>query len=108
MKNNVDNKYVTAPTFGETLSYLMKNHSEGEGFTNEALAEAVNVSTEMISQYRNDRARPSIDILIKIAKALQLHPLATLSFAGLAGYNITLPTQLNKHIFNRIMAGTYE
>lgn len=108
MKNNVDNKYVTAPTFGETLSYLMKNHSEGKGFTNEALAEAVNVSTEMISQYRNDRARPSIDILIKIAKALQLHPLATLSFAGLAGYNITLPTQLNKHIFNRIMAGTYD
>lgn len=108
MKTNVDNKYVTAPTFGETLRYLMEDHGEGKGFTNEALAEAVRVSTEMISKYINDKARPSIDMLIKIAKALQLHPLATLSFAGLAGYDITLPTQLNKHIFDRIMAVTYE
>lgn len=107
MKNNVDNKYVTAPTFGEALRYLMQDHGEYKGYTNEALAEAVGVCTEMISQYRNDKARPSIDVLIEIAKVMQLHPLAALSLARLAGYDITTPTQCNKMVFDKIYDFTY-
>lgn len=107
MRKNVDNKYVTAPTFGEALRYLMQDHGEDKGFTNETLAAAVWVSTEMISKYKNDKARPSIDIVIAIAKAMQLHPLATLSFAGLAGYDITIPSRDNKRLFDTIFAVTY-
>lgn len=102
MHDYVCKEFLNAPTFGKALIDLMKGSEEYKGITNEALAYAIKVSYNMVSQYRNDRARPSIDVVIRLIRLFRLHPLIALSFASLAGYDITIPSPYNMMIFDKL------
>ena len=107
MRKKVYKTYVTTPTFGQTLSFLMKHQREDNNYTNESLAEAIKVSAEMISKYRSNRACPSIDTIIMLIRVFRLHPLSALAFAALAGHDITIPSRYNKMVFDKIYDFTY-
>ena len=55
-------------TFGERLKYSIRRHE----LTQKALAEAIGITSGQISWYVNGRNKPSYDILIKLAKELDV------------------------------------
>ncbi len=55
----------------ETLAYNMKRYRKGR-FTQESLAETINVSPQEINGNEGKRRFPRVDILVKIAAALEV------------------------------------
>ena len=54
---------------GDNLKTLAELRQE-KNFTQQQLAEKINVSRKAISHYETGRAKPSLDVAVKLAKAL--------------------------------------
>ena len=62
-------KHIDEPDdFGQRLTHLR----EAAGFTQHALAQAVNVSQRMIAYYETENGNPPVALLKKLAKALKI------------------------------------
>lgn len=66
-----------AELFGANLRHIRK----GQGLTQEALAERVEISSDMVSKMERGAASPSFETLEKLCGALECEPIA---FFGLA------------------------
>jgi len=54
----------------DSLGQRIKHHRKKAGISQKALAEAIDISTTMISRYEANKREPSISVLINIAKVL--------------------------------------
>lgn len=63
------------------LGTALKHHRKGAGLSQEQLAEAVDVSTEWISQMERGIGTPSLELLVKVAEAVGMEPTALLAAA---------------------------
>lgn len=59
---------MTKTTFGKRLAGLRKRR----GLTQQQLCELVNVHVTQLSHYENDRSQPTLDIIRKLALALDV------------------------------------
>lgn len=73
--------------------------------TNERLAEVMDVSTRMINKYLakgTKAAVPHLDPIRKLICKLGLHPIDAIKLAQTAGYDITLDTDTNRYLWDKI------
>ena len=72
--------------------------------TNERLAEAMDVSPRMISKYLNKGAIPSYYTVCNLITELRLHPIDAIRLAKAAGYDITVDTEDNRYLWDKLTA----
>ncbi len=106
LKINIEeNLYMDTYKIGKQISMLRKEH----GYTQESLAEILNVSPQAVSKWENGRALPETSLLSSLAKALntsidsiltdnKIQILSAFYGDGLESFNVT--NRLNKFIQN--------
>lgn len=107
---NMANKNKTGKMtpFGEMLAGIKQSRIDPKTnrfLTNERLAEVMDVSTRMINKYfvkGTKAAVPHLDTIRKLICNLGLHPIDAIKLAQTAGYDITLDTDTNRYLWDKI------
>lgn len=102
------NKTGTRTPFGEMLIEIKQSCIDpgtNRFLTNERLAGVMDVSTRMINKYLargTNAAVPHLDTIRKLICNLGLHPIDAIKLAQTAGYDITLDTDTNRYLWDKI------
>ena len=105
MANKKKNGKKKCTPFGKMLFDFKKSSIDPRThklFTNEGLAEAANVSTRMIYKYKY--VIPSYYTVCDLITALRLHPIDAIRLAKAAGYDITVDTEDNRDLWDKLTA----
>lgn len=98
-------KTVKKTPFGEMLAGIKQsriNPRTNRFYTNEDLAEAMDVSPRMVYKYMSNGAIPHFNTIYNLIKNLRLHPIDAIRLATTAGYDITVHSIKNDYLWDQI------
>ena len=70
------------------IAYLIKQYRKAQGLSQQELAEKAGISRIAVLRYENQQQEPSIQILEKIAKALNISMLKFIDWAKIEAHNL--------------------